>query len=308
MEVVMLKQEIMKLFDLSLDELIEEANRLRIKYFSNHFDLCSINNVKNGKCTEDCSYCAQSIHFKTEIKSYNLIHSDSILNTARSLEDQGVHKHSLVSSGGYLQEEDLNHLKTAYRELSQTNLDLCASHGILNAQQAVKLKDMGIKRYHHNLETSKDYYPKICTTHLYQERIDTIKYCKSAGLEICSGGIWGLGESREDRIDMLLTLLQLDVDSVPINILCPIEGTPLEKNQALDPFEIMKTLCIYRIVLKDKELRLAGGRIKLDNYLATVYKCGVNGILTGDYLTTTGYTVKKDQEFLESIGYTYKKI
>lgn len=301
----MTKNEILELFNHPLDDLINEANKLRKKYFINQFDLCSINNIKSGKCTEDCSFCAQSIHFKTGSPTYDLIDKDKALEMALSLEKQGVHKHSLVSSGRHLDDNDLNALLNIYENLKdKTQLSLCASHGILNEDQAVKLKNIGVKRYHHNLESSENYYKKICTTHTYQDRIDTIKACQSVGLEVCSGGIWGLGESREDRIDMLMTLKSLNVDSVPINFLCPVKGTPLENNQALPPEEIMKTLAIYRIVLLDKEIRLAGGRIQLEDYLEQVYKCGITGVLTGDYLTTTGFTVQKDLELLKQLNYS----
>jgi len=297
-----MKKAILKLFDLPLETLISQADDLRRIYYKNHFDLCSINNIKSGKCSEDCTFCSQSIHFKTDSPSYDLINQTKAYAEAKSLSDQGVHKHSLVSSGRHLDEIDLEKLMPIYKALDKTPLNLCASHGLITEEQALKLKSTGVKRYHHNLESSESYYPEICTTHTYQDRIDTIKACQKVGLEVCSGGIWGLGESREDRIDMLITLKELDVDSVPINVLCPIKGTPLEDMAPLDGQEIMKTLCIYRIVLKDKELRLAGGRVKIEN-LELVYKCGVNGILTGDYLTTTGFTVAKDLETLHKLGY-----
>jgi len=295
--------KIHKLFELPLEELIDRADALRTKYFDNHFDLCSINNIKSGRCTEDCTFCSQSIHFKTSSPTYDLIEDTAVMTMAKKLEKQGVHKHSLVSSGKDLDAKDLDALIPVYQNLSKTQLDLCASHGILSFDQAIKLKNTGVKRYHHNLETSRRFYKEICSTHTYDDRINTIKACQDAGLEVCSGGIWGLGESRQDRIDMLLTLKELQVQSVPINILCPIDGTPLEDQPPVDPIEIMKTLAVYRIVLEDVEIRLAGGRIKLEDHLEQVYRCGVNGILTGDYLTTTGFTVSKDLEILHKLGY-----
>ncbi|MBI9012452.1 MAG: biotin synthase BioB [Clostridiales bacterium] len=299
------KNDILALFELTLDELITKADQLRQKHFVRTFDLCSINNIKSGKCTEDCTFCSQSIHFKTGSPTYDLIDCEKALQTAQSLETQGVHKHSLVSSGKGLDPNDLDSLIDLYKTLNnKTNLSLCASHGIITKDQAKRLKAAGVKRYHHNLESSESYYKNICTTHTYQDRIDTIKACQSVGLEVCSGGIWGLGETRKDRIDMLLTLNSLNVNSVPINFLCPVAGTPLENNMPESPIEIMKTLAIYRIVLQDKEIRLAGGRMQLENYLDKVYKCGVNGILTGDYLTTTGFTVQRDIELLKELNYT----
>lgn len=300
-----MKKEILEYYNLPLKTLVEKADQLRQHYFKNYFDLCSINNIKSGKCTEDCTFCAQSVHFKTGSPTYDLMTVSEAMAVATHLENQGVHKHSLVSSGKALETQDLKTLLNVYEALNQTNLDLCASHGILTKDQALQLKAVGVKRYHHNLETSEAYYSSICSTHTYQDRIDTILACKDAGLEVCSGGIWGLGESREDRIDMLLTLKDLNVDSVPINILTPIEGTPLEDQPPLEAEEILKTLAIYRIVLEKTEIRLAGGRILLEEYLDQVYACGVNGILTGDYLTTTGFTVQKDKDLLTTLGYIF---
>lgn len=300
-----MKEKILELFNLDLETLINQANALRIKHFNRDFDLCSINNIKSGKCSEDCTFCAQSIHFKTASPTYDLMTVQAAMTMATSLESQGVHKHSLVSSGKALDNDDLDELKDIYKALNTTSLSLCASHGILTEDQAQTLKSVGVKRYHHNLESSERFYKEICTTHTYQDRIDTIRACQNAGLEVCSGGIWGLGETREDRIDMLLTLQSLHVNSVPINILCPVPGTPLEHQQPLPAEEIMKTLAIYRIVIKDTEIRLAGGRVQLEPYLEQVYQCGVNGILTGDYLTTTGFTVEKDKALLTSLNYKF---
>lgn len=299
-------EESLDLFNLSLEILLNASDILRQKYFNNSFDLCSINNIKSGSCSEDCKFCSQSIHFKTTSPNYDLASEDSILKQAKDMESQGVHRYSLVSSGKNLCDSDLNKLLPIYKKLKKkTNINLCASHGILTFDQAVALKNQGVSRYHHNLESAESFYDKICTTHTYKERIDTIKACKKAGIEICSGGIWGLGETRRQRLEMAYTLKELSVTSVPINILCPVAGTPMANNPPLEVDEILKTMAIYRIILKDIEIRIGGGRIKLGTRLKEAYRAGINGLLTGDYLTTTGFKVSEDKEILTRLGYKF---
>lgn len=299
-------EETLLLFDHPLEILLEASASIRENYFSNGFDLCSINNVKSGSCSEDCKFCSQSSHFETESPKYDLIKEDEILSQAQDMEGKGVHRYSLVSSGKDLSNKDLNELLPIYEKLKRkTDISLCASHGILNLSQAKLLKQAGVTRYHHNVESSESFYPEICTTHSYQDRLDTISACKTAGIQICSGGIWGLGETRRQRIEMLFTLKEAGVNSVPINILCPVPGTPMANNEPLSIDEILKTMAIYRIVLKNVEIRIGGGRIKLQDRLHEAYKAGINGILTGDYLTTTGFKVVDDLKMLTDLGYKY---
>ncbi|MGL4969267.1 MAG: biotin synthase BioB, partial [Fusobacteriaceae bacterium] len=207
-------------------------------------------------------------------------------------------------------EEERDKLEKIYRVLKKiTSLHLCASHGIIDYETAEILKSSGVETYHHNLETSRTFYEEICTTHQYQERVETCQNARRAGMKICSGGIFGLGESRRDRIEMAFELKELQADSVPINILTPIEGTPLalEKANYISPQEIVKTMAIYRFILPQAVIRYAGGRQLLGEYEKIGLRAGINGALTGNYLTTTGSTVERDIEILKEAGFEIKK-
>lgn len=289
-----------------LEELCNSADEIRKKFCGDRFDLCTITNAKSGKCSEDCKYCAQSAHFKTGAEVYPLISKEKALEEAKKVEKEGAHRHSLVTSGRGLKKDDLElkKLEEIYLYLKEnSNLSLCASHGICDEESLKKLYESGVKTYHHNLETSRDYYPNICTTHTYDERIKTIKLAQKVGLEVCSGGIWGLGESTKDRIKMAFELRELGVVSVPINILMPIPGTPLENNSALEPKEILKMIAIYRFILPEIYLRYAGGRIKLKELQERGIRSGINSALTGNFLTTTGTTIESDKAMVRRNDY-----
>ncbi|EHI77978.1 hypothetical protein HMPREF9093_01663 [Fusobacterium sp. oral taxon 370 str. F0437] len=291
----------------TLNLLFDAADQIREKFCGKAFDLCTIINAKSGKCSENCRYCAQSSHFKTETEVYGLISKELALCEAKKNETEGAHRFSLVTSGRGLRgnEKELDKLVEIYKYIGENTdkLELCASHGICTKEALQKLVDAGVLTYHHNLESSRRFYPNICTSHTYDDRINTIKNAKAVGLNVCSGGIFGLGETIEDRIDMALDLRELEIGSVPINILTPIPGTPFEKNVALEPLEILKTISIYRFIMPKTYLRYGGGRIKLGNYVKTGLRCGINSILTGNFLTTTGTTIEKDKKMIEELGY-----
>lgn len=292
-----------------LEELCQAADEIREKFCGNSFDLCTITNAKSGKCSEDCKYCAQSAHFSTGAEVYPLISKEKALEEAKKVEIEGAHRHSLVTSGRGLKGDSIecDKLVEIYQYLKgNTNLSLCASHGISDEKALKKLFDAGVKTYHHNLESSRDFYGSICTTHTYEERIETVKLAQKVGLKICSGGIWGLGETQEDRIKMAFELQNLGVFSVPINILMPIPGTPLENNTPLEPREILKMMAIYRFILPEAYLRYAGGRIKLGELQEKGIKSGINSALTGNFLTTTGTTIESDKAMIRRNGYEIK--
>lgn len=292
-----------------LEELCNSANEIREKFCGNIFDLCTITNAKSGKCSEDCKYCAQSAHFKTGAEVYPLISKEKALDEAKKVEVEGANRYSLVTSGRGLngESEESDRLAEIYSYLQKnTNLSLCASHGISDKKALEKLFKAGIKTYHHNLESSREFYGTICTTHTYDERIKTIKLAQEVGLQVCSGGIWGLGESEEDRIKMAFELQKLGVFSIPINILMPIPGTPLENNKPLEPREILKMIAIYRFILPEAYLRYAGGRIKLGELQEKGIKSGINSALTGNFLTTTGTTIESDKAMVRRNGYEIK--
>lgn len=293
----------------SLNELFFSADELREKFCGNSFDLCTIINAKSGKCSEDCKYCAQSSYFKTNASVYPLVNSEIALEEAKKVEREGANRFSLVTSGkGILSDsKEMEKLENIYKILKErTTLSLCASHGICDKEVLVKLKEAGVTTYHHNLEACKDFYPNICSTHTYEDRVKTVLNAKEVGLRVCSGGILGLGETPIDRIKLAFELRELDVDSVPINILTPIAGTPLENAKEIEPLELIKTMSVFRFILPNKALRYAGGRIKLGKYQSLGIRAGINSALTGNFLTTTGNTIESDKKMIEGVGYEIK--
>ena len=292
--------------------LLNSADEIRKKFNGDKFDLCTIVNAKSGNCSEDCSYCAQSSYYNTGAVTYELMNEKEIMKAACEVEEGGVDKFSLVTSGRGLEiGEELYNLKNIYEKLdTERNLSLCASHGIISYEVGKSLKESGVMTYHHNLETSRNFYPSICTTHDYQERIDTCHNAKKAGMKICSGGILGLGESRKDRIEMAFELKNLDVDSIPINILTVIEGTAiaLDNYELIKPLEVIKTAAIYKFIVPRAVIRFAGGRHLLgDEFERKGIRGGVSATLTGNYLTTMGSTIERDRGIAGEAGYVLKK-
>ncbi|MBE6062909.1 MAG: biotin synthase BioB [Clostridium butyricum] len=298
------KGEAVSLINVDLDQLRECAEEIRNKFCGNLFNLCTIINGKSGRCSENCKYCAQSIHFKTNIEEYDILDKRIIIDSAKSNYNQGVHKFAIVTSGKKLTKEQLKNICDIYKEIhKECPIELCASHGLLSYEDLTMIKKAGVIRYHNNLETSRNYFSKICTTHTYDEKIQTIKNAKKAGLQVCSGGIIGLGESMEDRIDMALTLREINVNSIPINVLNPIKGTPLENAEILQYEEVMRTLAIFRFIHPKSEIRLAGGRALLGDKGVNAMKSGVNAAISGDLLTTSGIKTNEDIKILKELGF-----
>lgn len=297
--------EAMRLADSEdLESLLKSANRIREKLQGNKVDLCSIINAKSGRCSENCKYCAQSVHFSTGIKEYPLLSKEEVLVKAKEMEEEGVQRFSLVTSGRGISSEDLEKVIEIYKLLKQeTNLKLCASHGIITYEQAIKLKEAGVSTYHHNLESCKDYFSNVCDSHTYEDRVKTIKNCQKAGLNVCCGGILGLGESRENRIKLALEINNLDIKSIPLNILTPIPGTPLSKQEPLLPEEILRTIALFRFLNPNSIIRYAGGRKALGEKEVMGFKGGINGALVGNYLTTVGNGIKEDIKILKEEGW-----
>lgn len=299
-----------KLYDIEtpqdLECLYENANKIRETFKGNKADLCSIINVKSGQCSEDCRYCAQSAHYDTGASVYGWLNYDDIIERAKENESNGVHYMSLVSSGRGIKGKDFEQALNIYSRLTKdAGIKICASHGIITYDQACMLKDAGVERYHHNLETSERFYPHICTTHTYNDRVDTVNNVLKAGLEVCCGGIIGLGETKQDRIDMFYAIDELNGKSIPINILTPVKGTPFEDNETLSQEELLKTFAILRFIVPDGLIRYAGGRKFLGTYQKKGLQSGVNAMLTGDYLTTTGNDTASDMKMLDSCGFVY---
>lgn len=298
------KYEILSLVQVPLDELCSAANEIREYFCGNTFDICTIINSKSGKCSENCKFCAQSSFYSTHAKSYPFMNQDSIMKQAYIADTAGVMRFSLVNSGKKASQEEIGHISDVLETLSvETSMKLCVSLGLLSSKDYLRLKKSGLSRVHNNLESSRNFFPHICTTHTFDEKIESIKNAQACGLEVCSGGIFGLGETMEDRIDMALTLRELGIQSVPINILFPIQGTPFEKNIALSMDEIKRIVAIYRFILPKAFLRLAGGRKLLENNGESLFSIGANALISGDMLTITGSCIEDDILMLKKLGF-----
>ena len=271
------------------------------------FDLCSIINGKSGRCGEDCKFCAQSNFYPTKIDTYTLLPLAKIVAAAKMESANGAQRFAIVTSGRALQEQEIEMVCQSMAAIrKKTPIALCASLGLLNETQFRKLKAAGITRIHNNLETSRRFFPKICTTHRYDDKIAAIRAAQNSGLEICSGGIFGLGETAEDRIELAFTLKKLGIKSIPINILNPIPGTPLENEPSISDEALRRIIAVYRFLLPDVYLRLAGGRGNLSDRGRACFSGGANAAITGDMLTTKGISAAEDLLMLKEIGFEVK--
>ncbi|MDD2961436.1 MAG: biotin synthase BioB [Muribaculaceae bacterium] len=287
-----------------IEDLCACANEIREKKCGNTVDTCSIINARSGQCSENCKWCAQSRHFATGVEEYDTISESELLEMAHHNNKCGVKRFSLVTSGRSVLQRDIEKFCNYYRTLKQdTNLYLCASMGLLGENELKALKEAGVKRYHCNLETSASYFKTLCTTHTPEDKKNTIRIAQSLGMEVCSGGIIGMGESMEQRIELAFELKELNIKSVPINILNPIPGTPLQDVEYISDEEIRRTVAIFRFILPDAVLRFAGGRARLSAELqAKILLGGMNGALIGDMLTTIGNRIDDDYRLFDSIG------
>lgn len=285
------------------DELLVGADKLRVEFKGEFVDLCSIIPGKSGNCGENCKFCAQSAHNHTKCDVYDLLDYETIYKEASSNESQGVHRFAIVNSGRCPSETDLGALIKIYEKLNvETGISLCASLGFLTDEQFSRLYKAGVRRYHNNIETSRSYFKNICTTHSFEDKIANIKRAQKVGLEVCSGGIIGMGESMDDRIEMAFDLQELSIKSIPINALIPIKGTPLEKLEQLSEEEILRTVAIFRFINPEADIRLAAGRSLIENDGERAFSGGANATITGDMLTTSGSTIKGDIEMLTRMG------
>lgn len=301
------REEALWLSHQPLDELCAAADRLRQQFRGKTFDLCTIINAKSGLCPEDCRFCAQSAHNHTGAEVYPLLSQEAIVQEALKNQAQGVLRFSIVTSGKRLSQEEVEVLCRVIQRIRQVcSISLCGSFGLLNEAQYAMLKEAGISRIHNNLETSRRNFPNICTTHTFDDKVAAIRAAQAAGLTVCSGGIMGLGETEEDRIDMALTLRELGIKSVPLNLLNPIPGTPMEGNKRLSSDDMRRIAAVYRFLLPDASIRLAGGRGLLPDKGAGCFRSGANAAISGDMLTTAGITVETDLALLDKLGYEVK--
>ncbi len=287
-----------------LDKLTLYADNIRKKFCQNIFDVCSIINAKSGKCSEDCKFCAQSAHYKTDISEYPLIDKEKIISEALSMAEKGVLRFSIVTSGKSLTDKEVDIVCDTISEIkSKCSISICASLGLLSDENFRKLKNAGLERVHNNLEASKNYFPQVCSTHSFEDKIMAIKIAQKHGFSICSGMILGLGETMEDRIDLSFTLKDLGIKSIPVNILNPIKGTPYENNKPLTYDEVLRTCAVIRFIMPEAFIRLAGGRLLLDDKGEKAFLSGVNAVITGDMLTTAGISVNTDMQMIHNAGY-----
>jgi len=284
--------------------ILAAASEIRERFKGKHIILCGITNAKSGRCLEDCAFCAQSSHWRTDAVLYPLKSPGQILKEAARAKKDGAEFFGIVTSGKRIKsKKEWSDIIAAVEGVSKLGLCACASLGILDAAKARALKNAGLCRYHHNLETARSFFPNICTTHDYEEDVETLHVAKAAGLSVCAGGLIGMGEGVTHRIEMAATLAELDVDSVPVNILTPIPGTPLSAMPPLPPMEILMTIAVFRFMLPDKDIKLCGGKEKnLRQLLPLGIVAGANSLMTGNYLTTTGRESRLDHEMILDLG------
>lgn len=295
---------IVDLPDERLGELMECAHGIRTERFDDKVGLCAIINAKSGTCSENCSFCAQSGHHGAKSPEYPLLPIEDIVSAGAAAKSHGVTRFGVVASGKMVGESDLAGYTEAVRGLKALGIKPDLSPGILDASQLKALKDAGLEGYHHNLETSASFFPKMCTTHAYEEDVRAVRAGLEAGLYVCSGGIFGIGESWDDRVELAVLLGELGVQSVPMNFLHPIPGTPLENKDVLAPGEALKIVALYRFLLPDRALRICGGRLTVfgEERKKELLKSGANGLMVGDYLTTVGGDVDSDLAEINDAG------
>lgn len=300
--------EALELISLPQDDtplLLAMADKIRQHYSNDTVDCCAIINGRSGHCPENCRFCAQSAHYHTGASVYPLLDSDTIIAAAKKAKAAGAARFAIVTSGRSVVEgpEFDAILNTLKRIRQEVKLETCCSLGLITLKQAISLKNIGVSRYHANIETAPSYFPSICSTHTFADKASVIHTAQTAGLRVCSGGILGLGETPQQRVEMAFTLKDLGIDSVPLNILNPIAGTPFENNQPLSPWEILRTFAVFRFILPKALIRTAGGReVNLRSMQAYALTSGLNGLMIGGYLTTGGNSVSVDMQMIHDLG------
>lgn len=298
--------ELTGLSGLEIPYLAAAANEVRERFVGSGVESCALSNIKSGNCSEDCKFCAQSGHYKTDSPVYAQVSADEIVAQARHAETMGATEFCLVSSGwGATNERDFGVVLEAVRRISsETKLFVDCSLGFLTGEQMRQLKEAGLYRNNHNLEASRNYFENVCTTHTYEQRMNHVQMAQHYGIHPCSGGILGMGETPRDRVDLAFELKKIGADCVPINILNPRSGTPLGDVEPLEPLEIIKTIAIFRLILPKSTIKIAGGReVNLRDLQAMAMQAGANGLVLGNYLTTMGRNPAQDLQMLKDLGF-----
>ncbi len=295
------KDELLKLYNMNLDDLLNESK----KYLKDEVEFCSIINARSGKCSQNCKYCAQSSHYNTDVETYPLMDVETVVRAGEDSVKNGADRVAIVTSGKTPDESDFDTMLEMIKALNSHGIKSCASIGILNEEQAKKLSESGLVRFHHNINTCKSYHPQICTTHSYDDRINTVKLVKKYGMELCCGVIIGMGETVEQRIEMALELAEICPDSIPVNILTPIKNTPFEDYwDKIDEENVLRTLAIFKIACPSASIRLAGGKkARLSTeVIEKAFKYCVDSAIVGNYLTTTGFSPAEDELLVRKAG------
>ncbi len=290
-------------------ELYAAANEIRLAFMGDKMEMCSILNAKSGKCTQDCKWCSQSMFHNSKIEEYELVDLKLAERQAQENMDKGVYRFSLVTSGRSISNKNLDELCSVYKNIKKSNpIHLCASMGLLNLSQLQKLKDSGVEHYHCNVETAPSFFKEVVTSHTMEEKIRTIKFAQELGMGVCSGGIIGMGETKEQRLEMAFLLAELKVVSIPINILTPVEGTKMEGYTILSDEEILTTFALFRFINPTANVRLAGGRNLISHIQEQALLSGVSAALVGDYLTTIGTNINQDKALFAKTGFKLAEI
>ena len=301
------KDELLKLYNMDLDELLKESQ----KYLKDKVEFCSIINARSGKCSQNCKYCAQSSHYNTDIETYLLMGVETVVHAALDGVKNGADRIAIVTSGKTPDESDFGRMLDMIKALNKEGIKSCASIGILNEEQAKKLSEAGLVRFHHNINTCKSYHPQICTTHTYEDRVNTVKLVKKYGMELCCGVIIGMGETVEQRVEMALELAEINPESIPVNILTPIPNTPFENYwDKIDEENVLRTLAIFKIACPNASIRIAGGKkARLsEETLEKAFKYCADSAIVGNYLTTTGFSPEEDKKLVEKAGRGVNKL
>ncbi|MEI7428996.1 MAG: biotin synthase BioB [Betaproteobacteria bacterium] len=285
------------------EALYAAADQVRRHFMGPAVDTCSIMNAQSGRCSEDCKWCSQSRYFKTGVPEYKLVSEEEGVKEALENSRQGVGSFSLVTSGRSLKPKQVDEACKIYQAIAQQSpIKLCASMGLLRTPELKKLKAAGVGRYHCNIETAASHFPSLCSAHTFEQKQRTIREAQALGMKICSGGIFGMGESMAQRIEMAFSLREMEIDSIPVNILNPIEGTPLQGSKPLSDEELLVSLALFRLINPTAHLRLCGGRSLIFHIQEKALSAGVSAALVGDYLTTLGSGVAQDMEMFERLG------
>lgn len=295
------KAELLDLYNMDMDKLLNESK----KYLKDEVEFCSIISARTGKCSQNCKYCAQSSHYNTNIETNPLMKVDEVVHVALDSVKNGADRVAIVTSGKTPDESDFDTMLEMIKAMNAQGIKTCASIGILNDEQAKRLSEAGLVRFHHNINTCKSYHPEICTTHTYEDRINTVNLVKKYGMELCCGVIIGMGETVEQRIEMAMELREINPDSIPVNILTPIPNTPFEGYiDKIDEENVLRTLAVFKIACPNASIRIAGGKkARLSNEtIEKAFEYCADSTIVGNYLTTTGFSPEEDAKLIEKIG------